>query len=140
MKSNKRIYIEAVLIILVFVVFFVGLNYISNKKESEAEKKSLFKYSELLPDIKNDDVEIIDQDGGELYSFKIKDTTKKYYYEYCYALKENGFIDVEYETNVSFGAYTDDGKYWVETHFYSNDGSDILVLVQKSKNYKEKGE
>lgn len=140
MKSNKRIYIEAVLIILVFVVFFVGLNYISNKKESEAEKKSLFKYSELLPDIEDGDVEIINQDGGEKYAFRLNDVSQQYYYDYCYSLKENGFIDVRYETNVSFGAYDNDGKYWVEAHFYNTDGSNILVIVQEAKNYKEKGE
>ena len=105
--------------------------------DDESKSKELFKYAELLPDTKNEGMEILDQDGGEKYSFKLIDVSERYYYDYCYVLKEKGFIDVRYETNVSFGAYTDDGKYWVEAHYYNTDESSILVIVQEAKNYKE---
>lgn len=105
--------------------------------DDESKSKELFKYAELLPDTKNEDMETLDQDGGEKYSFKLTNISERYYYDYCYNLKEKGFIDVRYETNVSFGAYTDDGKYWVEAHYYNTDESSILVIVQEAKNYKE---
>lgn len=130
-----------VALLLLLSITFGTLSYIfMQDSESRPESKSLFKYSELLPDVEDDDVEIINQDGGGKYAFRLYDVSQQYYYDYCYSLKENGFIDVEYETNVSFGAYDNDGKYWVEAHFYNTDGSNILVIVQEAKNYKEKGE
>ena len=122
-------------IIALIAVVCIGIIWLSI--DNEFKSKELFKYAELLPDTKNEDMEILDQDGGEKYSFKLIDVSERYYYDYCYVLKEKGFIDVRYETNVSFGAYTDDGKYWVEAHYYNTDESSILVIVQEAKNYKE---
>lgn len=127
-------------IVALIAVVCIGIIWLSVLRlciDDESKSKELFKYAELLPDTKNKDIEILDQDGGEKYSFKLIDVSERYYYDYCYDLKEKGFIDVRYETNVSFGAYTDDGKYWVEAHYYNTDESSILVIVQKAKNYKE---
>lgn len=127
-------------IIALIAIIFIGIIWLSMLclyMDDESKSKELFKYAELLPDTKNKDMEILDQDGGEKYSFKLIDVSERYYYDYCYNLKEKGFIDVRYETNVSFGAYTDDGKYWVEAHYYNTDESSILVIVQEAKNYKE---
>lgn len=127
---NKKIIAS----IVVFAIMYVGIVWFSSFMDAKSKPKEIFKYSELLPETTNKEIEIINQDGGEKYSFKLTNISEQYYYDYCYDLKEKGFIDVRYETNVSFGAYTDDGKYWVEAHYYNTDESSILVIAQKAKN------
>lgn len=131
---NKKIIAS----IVVFTIMYVGIVWFSSLMDAKSKPKEIFKYSELLPETTDEEIEIINQDGGEKYSFKLTNISEQYYYDYCYDLKEKGFTDVQYETNVSFGAYTDNGKYWVEAYYYNTDESSILVIVQKAKNYEDR--
>lgn len=122
-----------IIIGFVFIIIFGTLTF-SNITGGKKPKYETFEYSTLLPDVEDMDIEIVNQDGGEKYAFKVLDIEDQYYYDYCLSLRDHNFSDVRYETQSSFGAYTEDGKYWIEAHYY-NDDKNMLVIVQESKNY-----
>ncbi len=98
------------------------------------------KYSELIPDPKvifaNGDISITDGDGGKAYIFEVTGYADGEYESYISECKEMGFNDVIYETNEKrssdFGAYTNDGKYWVEVSL-DKENDIIYVICQTSK-------
>ncbi len=98
------------------------------------------KYSEMIPDPKvifvNGDISITDSDGGKAYIFEVTGYADGEYESYISECKEMGFNDVIYETNedksCDFGAYTNDGKYWVEISL-DKENNIIYVVCQTSK-------
>ena len=98
------------------------------------------KYAEMIPDPKvifaNGDISITDGDGGKAYIFEVTGYADGEYESYISECKEMGFNDVIYETNEKrssdFGAYTNDGKYWVEVSL-DKENNIIYVICQTSK-------
>ena len=98
------------------------------------------RYAELIPDpksvFKSGDISITDGDGGKAYIFEVTGYADGEYESYISECKEMGFKDVIYETNEKrssdFGAYTNDGKYWVEVSL-DKENDIIYVICQTSK-------
>ncbi len=98
------------------------------------------RYAELIPDPKsvfmNGDISITDGDGGKAYIFEVTGYADGEYESYISGCKEMGFEDVIYETNEKrssdFGAYTNDGEYWVEVSL-DKENDIIYVICQTSK-------
>lgn len=94
------------------------------------------RYAELIPDPKsvfaNGGICITDGDGGTAYIFEVTGYADGEYESYVSKCKEMGFSDVSYETKEEFGAYTHDGKYWVEVILDSTNNT-IYVICQESK-------
>jgi len=116
----------------------------SGRMESQtptnSSSNSDIKYAELIPDPKsvfmNSDISITDGDGGKAYIFEVTGYADGEYESYISKCKEMGFNDVTYETNekrsCDFGAYTKDGKYWVEVSL-DKEKDIIYVICQTSK-------
>lgn len=100
------------------------------------------KFASMIPDpdkiFKNGDITITDPDGEEHYIFQITNFTEEEYDEYVSECKELGFDNITYDTKDDrgkyFGAYTQDGKYWVQTSLDSENNM-IYVICQESKHY-----
>ena len=98
-----------------------------NKREesvSEVKSSDDIRYADMIPDpsevFPNGSFLVLDEDGGKMYLFQITNNyTREKYDTYVEGCKEMGFTKVKYEINDDdgskwFGAYTEDGKYWVE--------------------------
>ncbi len=98
-----------------------------NKREesvSEVKSSDDIRYADMIPDpsevFPNGSFLVLDEDGGKMYLFQITNNyTREEYDTYVEGCKEMGFTKVKYEINDDdgskwFGAYTEDGKYWVE--------------------------
>jgi hypothetical protein len=98
------------------------------------------KYAEMIPDPKvifaNGDISVTDGDGGKAYIFEVTGYADGEYESYISKCKEMGFNDVTYETNEKrssdFGAYTNNGEYWVEVSL-DKEKDIIYVICQTSK-------
>ena len=96
----------------------------SEEPASETEVTDDVKYADMIPDpseiFPNGSFLVLDEDGGKMYLFQITNNyTREEYDTYVDGCKEMGFTKVKYEINDDdgskwFGAYTEDGKYWVE--------------------------
>ena len=96
----------------------------SKETASEAESTDDIKYADMIPDpsevFPDGSFLVLDEDGGKMYLFQITNNyTRDEYDAYVEGCKEMGFTKVKYEINDDdgskwFGAYTEDGKYWVE--------------------------
>lgn len=94
-------------------------------------------YAEMIPDptsiFANGKITITDSDGGTAYHFQVTGYADGEYETYISQCKEMGFSDVSYMTDQDFGAYSKDGKYWVQLSI--DNKKDILyVICQTSKN------
>lgn len=107
----------------------------SGLTESETE----IQYATLIPDPKeyfeNGDITMVDEDGGKAYVFQIKNFQDGEYEAYVEKCKEMGFSDISYESENEggkmFGAYTEDGMYWVEV-LLGNDNGILSVTCKES--------
>ena len=96
----------------------------SKEPASETESTDDIKYADMIPDpsevFPDGSFLVLDEDGGKMYLFQITNNyTRDEYDAYVEGCKEMGFTKVKYEINDDdgskwFGAYTEDGKYWVE--------------------------
>ncbi len=95
------------------------------------------KYAGMIPDpasiFANGKVTITDGDGGKAYIFEVTGYADGEYEAYISQCKEMGFEDVKYESSEEFGAYSKDGKYWVQLNL-DNKKNILYVICQKSKN------
>ena len=101
----------------------------SNIKEGEVS------YVDMLPSddiFENGEFTIIDSDGGTMYAFYVSDYTDDEYDEYVSECKELGFNDIVYELDSRYGAYSEDGKYWVQLCKESN--GTLTIICNESKN------
>lgn len=104
----------------------------------ETEEVTDIKYADLIPDpaiiFPNSDISIIDADGGKMYFFQVKNYEKEEYDAYVTGCKEMGFTSVSYEFETDggkmFGAYTENGEYWVETMIGYD--SEIIAVTCKT--------
>ncbi len=107
---------------------------------TNGSSNSDIRYAELLPDPKsvfmNGDISITDGDGGKAYIFEVTGYADGEYESYISECQEMGFKDVIYETNEKrssdFGAYTNNGEYWVEVSL-DKEYDVIYVICQESK-------
>ena len=114
------------------VVFMVGCLAGCGSKSSF---KSLDK---VAPDPKvvigNDiDMEVFDTPDGTTYYFMVHNCDKDTFKKYVQACKDAGFGTKGYDLEKSFGGYTEDKKYWIETGL--NDTGDEYVICQISKDF-----
>lgn len=141
--------INKVLISIIFIVLmltFCGCsnsNNSVNNNESSANNSLLtnnsdeISYAKMLPPIeeifKNGEIQVLDSDGGNAYILWVTNFTDDEYSEYVEQCKEYGFNDVSYEIKGErFGAYTSDGKYWVQLS--KDPQGTISIIAQKAKN------
>ncbi len=94
-------------------------------------------YAGMIPDpaaiFANGDVTITDSDGGKAYIFEVTGYNTEEYETYISQCKEMGFTDVSFETDEDFGAYSEDGRYWVQLSI-DNDKDILYVICQTSRN------
>lgn len=110
--------------------------------ESEESLEPDIKYADLIPkpeDIfKNGEVSIVDSDGGSAYIFQVRNFEDGEYESYISKCKEMGFTDVSYESENDggkmFGAYTEDGTYWVEVLLGNDNGILAVTCKESTKN------
>ena len=81
----------------------------------------------------NGDISITDGDGGTAYIFEVTGYADGEYETYILQCKERGFNDVYFETSEDFGAYSEDGVYWVQLSLDDEKGI-LYVICQTSKN------
>lgn len=93
-------------------------------------------YAGMIPDPKatfaDGEVFVTDGDGGTAYIFEVTGYKDGEYETYISQCKEMGFKDVYFETSEDFGAYSEDGDYWVQLSVDA-DKSIIYVICQTSK-------
>lgn len=100
------------------------------------------KYADLIPKpedvFKNGEVSIVDSDGGSAYIFQVRNFEDGEYESYISQCKEMGFTDVSYESENDggkmFGAYTEDGTYWVEVLLGNDNGILAVTCKESTKN------
>lgn len=115
----------------------------SEESDSETENTDDIKYADMIPDpyevFPNGEVSIIDADGGKQYLFQVTNYTVEEVNAYIDGCKEMGFNEIKYDdTNDGgkmFGAYTEDGKYWVEV-LMGNDSKIVAVTCKTSRKHK----
>lgn len=114
----------------------------SEEPASETETTDDVKFADMIPDPKdifaNGEVSVVDQDGGKQYLFQVTNYTEDEVNTYIEGCKEMGFSEIKYDdTNDGgrmFGAYTEDGKYWVEV-LMGNDSKIVAVTCKISRKY-----
>ena len=97
-------------------------------------------YAAMIPDpnevFTNATITITDDDGGKAYIFNVTGYNDGEFDTFVTGCKDLGFTNVEYETThdkgQDFGAYTEDGKYWVQVNLDS-ENEIIYVICQESK-------
>lgn len=98
-------------------------------------------YANMIPDpekyFKNGSLEIVDPDGGKMYAFDVSGFEASEFEAYVNDCIEMGFNQPSYHTETLFGAYTEDGMYWVSVEVSSFDENLINVVCQKSKHAEE---
>lgn len=119
-------------------------NYDTSESNSEAVGllETDIKYADLIPkpeDIfKNGEISIVDSDGGSAYIFQVRNFEDGEYEDYISQCKEMGFTDVSYESENDggkmFGAYTEDGTYWVEVLLGNDNGILAVTCKESTKN------
>lgn len=115
----------------------------SEEPTSETEATDDVKYADMIPDPNdifiNGEISVVDQDGGKQYLFQVTNYTEDEVNTYIEGCKEMGFSEIKYDdTNDGgrmFGAYTEDGKYWVEV-LMGNDSKIVAVTCKISRKYK----
>ena len=137
----KKVLCLLVIVSVIFIVSGCGESA-SNTKVEETEQvvttainDNDIRYADMIPSndiFKNGEFTIIDSDGGSTYAFSVTGFTDEEFKEYVAQCKELGFDDVTYDLDSRFGAYSTDGKYWVQLSKES-DGS-LSIICQKSKN------
>lgn len=98
------------------------------------------KYIEMIPDpesiFKTGKITVTDQDGGKAYIFNVTNYSDGEFESFVSGCKEKGFTDISYETShekgKDFGAYSSDGKYWVQVNL-DTENKIIYVTCQQSK-------
>jgi len=108
----------------------------SSKTASTVENNTESTYAKLIPDPKsifvNGVVSIEDPDGGTSYIFNVSNFKNGEFETYISECKKLGFNDVSYNTEKDFGAYSSDGKHWVQVNLDKNKNL-IYVVCQVSK-------
>ena len=113
-----------------------------NQTSEQIESKPEPMYSAMIPNpndiFQNGEVSIVDEDGGKAYIFQVRNYTDEEYQTYVSGCKDLGFTDISYESENEggkmFGAYTSDGKYWVEV--LSGNETGILAVTCKESTKK----
>ena len=111
----------------------------NSSKLTESKEETETKYASLIPDPKEyfeqGDITVVDEDGGKAYVFQVRNFQDGEYEAYVTKCKEMGFSDVSYESENEggkmFGAYTEDGTYWVEV-LLGNDNGILAVTCKES--------
>lgn len=109
----------------------------SDVESEEVKTDSKTKFGPLIPDpeVIFQDGEITILDHPSSYIFQVRNYTEDEYETYISKCKEMGFDDVSYESKNDggnmFGAYTSDGKYWVEV-LMGNDNGILAVTCKES--------
>lgn len=136
---TKRV-IGMLLITVLCVPLFVGCvsggpSITPDKSTEEAEVK----YAPMLPDpeliFSKGSFYELDPDGGKAYIFEVKNYNDGEFESYVAKCKKMGFDDVVYDTDIDFGAYSTDGKYWVQVNLDSKKNV-IYIVCQESKKEK----
>lgn len=142
-ENDMKKFLFLIVIVAIYGAIFLG-GCSSKENPTEIPLKE-FKYANLLPDNSivfgyDCDILILDEDDGNYYIFEVSNVNSEQYKKYVLGCKEKGFQDVEYEDEdvlgQYFGAYTIDGKYWVELSWDVETGK-MEVCCNKSRNYKE---
>jgi hypothetical protein len=130
---NKKKILDVLLGICIGALIFmiiIGIGGCGRIKEVD--------YSSIIPDPKASfsgaDISIVDGDGGTMYAFNITDYADGQYEEFVQGCQTMGFSDISYYTvnevtGIDFGAYTDNGKYWVRVNLDSINNI-IYVICQ----------
>lgn len=141
--------INKALLLITFTVLLLVFCGCSNPNNSVNNNESIdnnsistnnsdeISYAKMLPPIeeifKNGEIQVLDSDGGDSYILWVTNFTDDEYIKYVEQCKEYGFNDVSYEiTGERFGAYTSDGKYWVQLS--KDPQGTISIIAQKAKN------
>lgn len=125
------------------IVFVIAVVFIFSMIACSSETKTnSVKYADMIPSpeecFKNGEVSIIDADGGKAYILQVRNFEDEEYELYISECKEMGFTNVSYETETDggkmFGAYTEDGKYWVEVLLGNDSGILSITFKESTKN------
>lgn len=131
----KKLNIMA-LLLLMCISLVACSSFEHGQTSSDKSKSNEISYVEIIPPVedifKNGEIHILDSDGGDMYALHITNFTDKEYNEYVEKCKEYGFNDISYDIKDDrFGAYTADGKFWVQV---SKDKEEtISIICNKSK-------
>lgn len=112
----------------------------SKEPDSSIDNNTDIKYADMIPNpesiFKNGTVTVTDEDGGKAYIFNVTNYSDGEFESFVSGCKEKGFTDISYETShekgADFGAYSSDGKYWVQVNLDS-ENKIIYVICQTSK-------
>ena len=108
----------------------------------DSEEAPDIKYADMIPNpeeiFKNGEISIVDKDGGSAYIFQVRGFEDAEYESYISMCKEMGFVDISYESENDggkmFGAYTEDGQYWVEVLLGNDNGILAVTCKESTKN------
>lgn len=112
------------------------------ENDSQSKEVADIKYADMIPNpeeiFKNGEVSIVDKDGGSAYIFQVRGFEDAEYETYVSKCKEMGFVDIAYESENDggkmFGAYTEDGQYWVEVLLGNDNGILAVTCKESTKN------
>lgn len=105
-------------------------------------------YADMIPNPESvfakGTITVTDPDGGKAYMLEVTGYEDGEYETYVSGCKEAGFTEITYDTShdrgKDFGAYTSDGKYWVQVNLDAENNV-LYIICQKSKKaLEEKGE
>ena len=133
---------KKILVALLMVSLILsGCNGVNKKNDPHILSKLASTPKEMFPGMKFD---IPDPDDGDYYMYNVYGTSATDFSNYVEFCKDQGFTLAEWESDDSYGAYTEDGEYWIETYSQvTKEGVPcIFVCCNKSNNnpVKEKTE
>ena len=128
----KKIFVFMITVVLIFCITAC----------TSINKTNSIKYADMIPSpeeyFKNGEVSIIDADGGKAYILQVRNFEDEEYKLYVLKCKEMGFTIVSYESENDggkmFGAYTEDGKYWIEVLLGNDSGILSITCKENTKN------
>lgn len=131
-------------VLLSITIFMYGCTSKESGEKEETINSQEVSYASMIPDpnviFKNGEINVTDKDDGDYYMFNVTNYTVDEYDQFVSGCKEKGFNDISYDTEhdrgKDFGAYSSDGKYWVQVNLDTSDNI-IYVICQKSKHYGE---
>ena len=89
-------------------------------------------YANMIPDplliFVSGEMTVTDPDGGKAYMFFVTGYTQGEWSTYVEKCIELGFNDVQYNSETEFGAYTEDGKYWVQLGIDNDPDTEIVYI------------
>lgn len=119
-----------VVLMFLLTILFIGCG----KVEKEISYATMIPSPEEIFEF--GEITITDPDGGDAYILNVVGFTEDQYISYIMECKDSVFSNIVYDTGMDFGAYSEDGRYWLQVNL-DDQNNIVYIICQKSKNYEE---